>query len=65
MMELEMRILDEIKKVPRETALQDEKDRPKRSLKFLMFTPKNKRHSKKVFLHKYFMGRIPRIDEEI
>ncbi len=60
-----MKILDEVKKVPRETPLHDERDRPKRLLKFLLFTPKKKQDSKKEFLHKYFMGRIPRIDEEI
>ena len=64
-MELEMRILDEIKKVPRETPLRDESERPKRGLKSLMFSPKKKRDSKKNFQHKYYSGRIPRIDEEI
>jgi hypothetical protein len=64
-MELAMKILDEIKKVPRETPLQDEKDRPKRSLKSLLFHPKKKQDAGKDFRHKYFTGRIPRIDEEI
>lgn len=60
-----MKILDEIKKVPRETPLQDEKDRPKRSQKFLLFHPQKKQDTGKHFRHKYFTGRIPRIDEEI
>ena len=64
-MKFEMKILDEIKKVPRETPLHDEKDRPKRSLKLFLFGPKKKQDSEKDFRHKYFMGRIPRIDEEI
>ena len=64
-MEFEMKILDEIKKVPRETPLHDEKDCPKRSLKLFLFGPKKKQDSEKDFRHKYFMGRIPRIDEEI
>jgi hypothetical protein len=60
-----MKILDEIKKVPRETPLQDEKDRPKRSQKSIMFHPRKKQDSEKYFRHKYFSGRVPRIDEEI
>ncbi|MBL7021433.1 MAG: hypothetical protein ISR86_12935 [Nitrospinaceae bacterium] len=60
-----MRILDEIKKVPRETPLRDESGRPKWSLKSLMLSPKKKQHSDKDFRHKYYTGRIPRIDEEI
>ena len=46
-MEFEMKILDEIKKVPRETPLHDEKDRPKRSLKLFLFGPKKSRTLKK------------------
>ena len=42
-----MKILDEIKKVPRETPLHDEKDRPKRSLKLFLFGPKKSRTLKK------------------
>lgn len=65
-MEFEMKILDEIKKVPRETPLRDESDRPKqRSLKSLLFSPEKKQGSDKGFRHKYYSGRIPRIDEEI
>ncbi len=64
-MEFEMKILDEIKKVPRETPLHDERDRPKRSLKSLLFISKRKKDSEKDFRHKYFVGRIPHIDEEI
>jgi hypothetical protein len=64
-MEVEVKILDEIKKVPRETPLRDESGRPKRSLKSLVFSPKKKQDSNKDFRHKYFTGRIPRIDEEI
>ena len=60
-----MKILDEIKKVPRETPLRDENDRPKRSLKSMVFSPKKKKDSEKDFRHKYFTGRITRIDEEI
>ena len=60
-----MKILDEIKKVPRETPLRDEKERPKRSLKSLFFTPKKKQDSNKGFRHKYFTGRVTRIDEEV
>ncbi len=60
-----MKILDEIKKVPRETPLRDESSRPKRSLKSFVFSPKKKKDSDKYFRHKYFSGRIPRIDEEI
>ncbi len=60
-----MKILDEIKKVPRETPMDDEKDRPKRSLKSLLFTPTRRREPQKNLRHKYFVGRIPRIDEEI
>ena len=56
-MEFEMKILDEIKKVPRETPLHDERDRPKRSLKSLI--SKRKKDSEKDFRHKYFVGRIP------
>ena len=63
-MEFEMKILDEIKKVPRETPLRDENGRPKRSLKFL-FSSKKKHDSEKAFQHKYYTGRILRIDEEI
>lgn len=64
-MALEMKILDEIKKVPRETPLRDESDRPKRSLKSLIFSPKKKQASGKYLRHKFYAGRIPRIDEEI
>jgi hypothetical protein len=64
-MEFEMKILDEIKKVPRETPLHDEKGRPKRSLKSLLVISKKKEDSEKDFRHKYFVGRITRIDEEI
>lgn len=64
-MEFEMKILDEIKKVPRETPLRDESDRPKRGLKSLLFSPKKKQDSDKDFQHKYYSGRITRIDEEI
>ena len=64
-MEFEMKILDEIKKVPRETPLDDERDRPKRSLKPLLFISKRKKDSEKNVRHKYFVGRIPHIDEEI
>ena len=64
-MEFEMKILDEIKKVPRETPLHDEKDRPKRSLKSWLFISKKKKGSEKDVRHKYFVGRSPRIDEEI
>ena len=60
-----MKILDEIKKVPRETPLRDESGRPKRSLKSMVFSHKKKKDSDKDFRHKYFIGRIPRIDEEI
>lgn len=60
-----MKILDEIKKVPRETALRDEQGRTKPSLRSLLFVPRRKKDSEKIFRHKYFMGRIPRIDEEI
>ena len=42
-----MKILDEIKKVPRETPLRDESDRPKRSLKSMVFSPKKKKDSAK------------------
>ena len=60
-----MKILDAIKKVPRETPLSDGKDRPKRSLRSLLFTPARKKNSEKYLRHKYFMGRILRIDEKI
>jgi len=60
-----MKILDEIKKVPRETPLRDENGRPKRSLKFMLFSSKKKQDSEKHFQHKYYTGRILRIDEEI
>jgi len=60
-----MKILDEIKKVPRETPLHDKKDRPKRSQKSLLFIAKKEQGAEKDFRHKYFVGRIPRIDEEI
>ena len=60
-----MRILDEIKKVPRETPLSDKKNRPKWPLKPLLFTPEKKQDAEKDFRNKYFVGRIPRIDEEI
>lgn len=60
-----MKILDEIKKVPRETPLQDENGRPKRSMKSMVVSPRKKQDSDKDFRHKYFTGRIPRIDEEI
>ena len=60
-----MKILDEIKKVPRETPLRDENGRPKPTLKSVLFSPKKKKNSEKDFRHKYFTGRIPRIDEEI
>ena len=59
-----MKILDEIKKVPRETPLHDEKGRPKRSLKSLLVISKKKEDSEKDFRHKYFVGRITRIDNE-
>ena len=64
-MELEMKILDEIKKVPKETPLRDKKNRPKWLRKSMLFTPKKKQDSVKDFRHKYFIGRIPRIDEEV
>lgn len=64
-MEFEMKILDEIKKVPRETPIQDEKNRPKRLRKSLLFHHQKKQDEEKGFRHKYFAGRIPRIDEEI
>ena len=64
-MEVELKILDEIKKVPRETPLRDESGWPKRPLKSMVFSPKKKQDSEKDFRHKYFAGRIPRIDEEI
>ena len=60
-----MKILDEIKKVPRETPLRDESDRPKPAFKSMVFSTKKKKDSEKDFRHKYFIGRIPRIDEEI
>jgi len=60
-----MKILDEIKKVPRETPLRDESERPKRPLKSWIASPKKKPDSDKDFRHKYYAGRIPRIDEEI
>ena len=60
-----MKILDEIKKVPRETPLHDKKSHQKWSQKSFLFTPKKKQDSGKDFRHKYFIGRIPRIDEEV
>ena len=60
-----MIILDEIKKVPRESPLREEKGRPKRSLKPMVLSPKKKQNTEKEFKHKYFIGRIPHIDEEI
>ena len=60
-----MIILDEIKKVPRESPLRDENGRPKRSLKPMVLSPKKKQDTEKDFRHKYFTGRIPHIDEEI
>ncbi len=60
-----MKILDEIKKVPRETPLRDESERPKRSLKPWIISSKKKQDPDKDFRHKYYAGRIPRIDEEI
>lgn len=60
-----MKILDEIKKVPRETPLRDDRDRPKWALKHMMTASKKKQDSDKDFRHKYYSGRITRIDEEI
>jgi hypothetical protein len=60
-----MIILDEIKKVPRESPLRDENSRPKRSLKSMVRSPTKKQDTEKDFRHKYFTGRILHIDEEV
>jgi hypothetical protein len=60
-----MIILDEIKKVPRESPLRDQNGRPKRLLKPMVFSDTKKQDTPKDFRHKYFTGRIPRIDEEV